>query len=446
MRAVPGRDGQARAASPVGWLCGAAMGATIGAALGQEPGQPVLPVVPEGGLELQLSDEIGTEGRRVGTATDSPAVTPIVDRGARRGLRLELSGTTKFDDNVRRTDFDEAHAVILQLEPRVYLEGGFSRSRFVLGYEGRYAAHVDLSIEDFDDHNFIAEADLGLHRKVRLLTRGGMEWGHDERGGITSRVISFDSPDRWREHRLGMDLVLGRRIAKAEVRGIVDLRGRRYLNNGQSTREFEERTLWGEGRYNLTPRVAAILEGGRSMINYLDARSRLDGNRSEVLYGIAWEATEKTSGVIKLGQTWREFNDSTFDERKSSSWDARINWAPRPYSRFTFYTNRDEQEAAGVAAGGTVNVQVFGARWRHGFSERTELEFGVERALTNFSTAREDRLTFWDVELRHTVRRWLDIAAGFEVRRRSSNVPLADYRAHIIYLRLDTHFDRRLGR
>ncbi len=436
-------DGQgvSPAVRVAGWLAAGA----FGAALAQEPGQPVMPVVPDGGVELRLSDELD-EGRRVETGTDSPAVTPIADGSPRRGLRLELSGTTKFDDNVRRTDFEEDHALILQLEPRVYLDGGFGRSRFVLGYEGRYAAHVDLSDEDFDDHNFLGEADLGLHRKVRMIGRGGMEWGHDERGGVTSRVVSFDSPDRWREHRLGGDLVLGRRIAKAEVRGTVDLRGRRYLNNGQETRDFEERTLWGEGRYNITPRLAAVLEGGRTTIDYLDARSSLDGDRSQILYGVAWTATSKTSGTIRLGQTWRDFDDSIFEERKTSSWDARIDWAPRPHSRFTFYTSRDEQEAAGVAVGGTVNVTVFGARWRHGFSERTEIELGVERLLSNFPSTREDRLTFWDAEIRHQVRRWLDVAAGFEVRQRNSDLPFADYNAHLIYLRLDTYFDRRLGR
>ena len=91
-------------------------------------------------------------------------------------------------------------------------------------------------------------------------------------------------------------------------------------------------------------------------------------------------------------------------------------------------------------------MTTFGARWRHGFSERTEIELGVERLLSNFPSTREDRLTFWDAELRHQVRRWLDVAAGFEVRQRNSDLPFADYNAHIIYLRLDTYFDRRLGR
>lgn len=336
--------------------------------------------------------------------------------------------------------------MVFELQPRVYLQGGGGSSRLRLGYEGAYAAHHDLSIENYDDHNFLAETTLSPHKKIRLDGGMGLEYGHDPRGGTTSRIFTFSDPDRWREHRLGASLKVGRRIAKAEITTSFDIRGRRYLNNGQETRDFEERAFWLRTRWNFTPRFAAVVEGGGADIDYLDANSNLDGDRSELLYGVIWSATAKTSGEFKIGQIQRNFDSPSVADRKGSNWDVRITWAPRPFSRLTFYTNRSIDEGAGFLGGGTVASQTGGVRWRHGFTSRLELDTGLEYTQSEFTNGRDDDLTVVDATLTFRLERWLDLGAGFEYANRDSNVALADYDAQIVFVRLDARWNRRLGR
>ena len=102
----------------------------------------------------------------------------------------------------------------------------------------------------------------------------------------------------------------------------------------------------------------------------------------------------KTSGEVKLGVRRLEFHDAGNADLSGFTWDARVEWSPKTYSRFSAYTTRAVSESAflpGSASSSTATSDLYGMRWRHGLSERLTFDAAVERTVAAFEAGGEDR-------------------------------------------------------
>ena len=363
--------------------------------------------------------------------------------GAARALVARLTTGIGYDDNVFRTQSNTRSDTFWLLRPALYLNGLFGNSPYQLGYEGSYAHYFDYSTEDFDDHRLFANTGLDLTRKLDLLLRAQYWWGHDPRGSLGNRIIVPGDLDRWQEYLARAELVIGREITRAQIAPWVAFSGRRYTNNNQSIRDFDRQDIGLRGRWRFTPRLYALGRADFANIDHLDPSNTLDRTETEFLVGVGWLATAKTSGEAMFGIINQDFKDPALSSGTNPSWDIRIHWSPKPYSKVTLYTQRNAMENAGGV--GNFLANTYGVAWAHAFTERLDLNTGIDYTVADFDSPRVDKYLGFNLALTHDVTRWLDVGLTYQYLNRRSNIPGIDYDDNAIWAQLTFALSRSLG-
>jgi hypothetical protein len=361
-----------------------------------------------------------------------------------RAITLRLAAGVGYDDNVFRTEIDTRSDSFWSLQPAAYLNGVFGKHAYQLGYEGNYAHYSEYSTENFDDHRFLGNLRLDLSLKLDLLLDAGYTWGHDPRGSLGNRLIVPGDLDQWQEYFVNTGLVIGREITRAQITPRIEFSGMRYTNNGQSIRDFDRQEVCVRGRWRFTPRLFGLADVGYTNIDHTDPSNLLDRTETEILVGFGWLATAKTSGEVMLGLLNRDFDDPREPSGNNLSWDIRINWAPKPYSKATAYMQRNSMENAGGV--GSFLADTYGAEWNHAFTERLDLNTGINYTVADYGgSPRQDKYLAFEIGLTHELTRWLDIGASYQFLNRNSNLPGIDYDDQIIMLRLTAGVEHSLA-
>lgn len=402
------------------------------------------------GIKLRMSDRLGAAQAPAATAgqRDQPG---WLHRFAPRvsGLKLEMTLGARHDDNVLRTETSRRSSMIAVAKPKVVMAGRVGRHGFELGYDGDYGRYLDEANENYTDHEFIGDAELRLTRRLRVLLDNGLEFGHDRRGDVGSRLVGAAEPDRWRHHHAGGEVIFGRASAKvlrtrAEVAGSYEVSGIRYQNNNQSGRDYDVRDIGLRGRYNVGSRLSLVTDAGLTFIDYLDPSVPLDSREASILVGVAWEATAKTSGEVKVGRFQRDFFDPSQQDSSGIDWDARVQWTPKTYSVLSLYALRDSVESG--QGGGSAVVDKFGGRWVHGLTKKLTLEGFGQLTQSDFGSARSDDLVDLEAALSYQLSRWATVRGGLEHSFRDSTAAGADFDNSVVFLEFVARFDRRTGR
>lgn len=357
------------------------------------------------------------------------------DSSPLRGITVRVSGGLGYDDNVFRTESNTSSDYFWLIQPSVYLSGGFGKHGFGLGYEGAWSRYSEYGNLDYDDHRLFADADLDLSRKLDLTLLGELSYGHDPRGGVGTCIVCPTDLDTWRAYRVGGELIIGRRIARAQITPGIEFSGIRYTNNGQSSRDFDRQAYGLRGRLGITPRLSVVAQGGYAIINHLDPGNDLDRTETVLLGGIEWEATAKTSGEILIGSLYQDFDDPARGSSTNFNWLARVHWSPKPYSKVTVYTSRQYQEDASGGVGYFL-ANTFGASWRHGFTERLAMDTNVDYTIADYETGREDKYLAFQIGFTHRLISWLDFGAHYRYSNRRSNIPGINYDDNTVLLNL----------
>lgn len=399
------------------------------------------------GIRLRLSDQLSEDVRDDALVSDEPGAREpgyLVPRFS--ALTLELSVATHYDDNVLRSSANEQSSLIFKTRPKVMAEGRLGRHDLRLGYQGEYAHHADISDEDYFDHEFIADADLRVSRKLKVALDTGLVYGHDQRGDFSSRLTASTDPDRWRRHHAGINATFGRAWAsvlrsKAGFGIGFQQSGIRYLNNSQGPRDYDRQSVALKGRYNLGPKLSLVADAGVSFTDYSDPATPLDSREASALVGIAWDATAKTTGEVKFGVLDKNFDDSSQSDFSGANFDVKLGWSPKSYSTFTAYASRDTSDTG--QGGGSAVVDTVGLLWRHGFSARLVMDAGFQYQRADFESNRDDDFFQFDVAANYRLNRFVQLRGGFEYLTRDSSDPTADYDNSIVFIELNISLERR---
>ena len=197
------------------------------------------------------------------------------------------------------------------------------------------------------------------------------------------------------------------------------------------------------GRWNFSPRFAALAELGSAFTDYSDPASDLDSREDEVQVGLAWEATAKTSGEVKVGILNQGFDTSNRSSLHSTSWDSTVTYTPKPHSKWTLSAKREAQASA--TAGSGLISDSYGLNWRHAFSDRWVLDSGGNLALSEVDGGTDSTMVL-STNLTYQLRHWLEIGTYYEFSRRDSVNDALEYHDHIISFSLNATFDASRGR
>lgn len=402
------------------------------------------PPGPVQGIGIDLGDQPGRY---------SGAVTPADIAGTGQGagqvpqperskpLSLRLATGVGYDDNVFRTGQDEQSDYFVDLRPAISLNGWAGKHHLGLGYAGDYRKYGEYGTEDFYDHRVYADANLDLTRKADLNLGGQLWWGHDPRGSPGARIINPGDLDTWREQSVKAEFVYGRAISRAQIIPWVEFSGVRYLNNDQSDRDFDRQDYRARGTWRFSPRFYVVAEGGYADIDHLDPSNGLDRTETDLLGGVGWEVTAKTSGEILVGVLNRDFDDPARGNNRNFDWDARIYWTPKPYSKVTAYTRRTSVEDASGGVG-TFLADTLGVLWTHAFSEWWRLNAAFDYTIADYDSPRTDKYVDFDIGVSRTLTSWLDLNVTYGYLNRRSNVPGLDYDDNMLLVELRAGIDR----
>ena len=402
-----------------------------------------------GSVNLRMSDSLGSANQGARKQSQSNKSKTRSKRSPRasgaKGVTLELSAGLLSDDNVFRTTTNEQRDVILELKPKFYLDGKLGKHSFRLGYEGEAGRYQGFKGENYFDNKILSAMKFDLDRRLKANIKSSLEYGHDQRGDIANRSTISPNPDRWHKHELGGDIVLGRRIAKAQIGLAYNLSGIRYMNNEQEGRDFDDRTLRLFGRYNLTPKYALLGDVSETWSDYLDPSSNQSAKEYTGLIGLAWEATAKTSGEVKFGLRHRDFYTQGLPSTTGFAWDAKILWSPKSFSKVTAYTSRMVSPSARQGSSGLTSTDTYGLKWSHKLTKNLRFNTGLQHSQVEISESLKNRLFNFDVGFRYRMNRWMDLKANWNYASLSASDGRTDYQANSIFIGFDAKLSRRLS-
>lgn len=395
-------------------------------------------------VDTQITEPYDANSTAVGAVeTGTLAYDAGRESAPLRGITLRLLGEIAYDDNVFRTESNTMDDFFWRLQPSVVFDGDVGRHRYRLGYDGDYAKYFDFSSEDYDDHRVFGDISLDITRKIDLDLAGEMFWGHDPRGAIGTCIVCSATPDTWRFYSAGAELVVGRAISRAQLIPSIEFSGIRYTNNGQSDRDYDRQDYRLRGRWRFSPRFSVIGDGGYAIVDHVEPSNGLDRTEVDLLGGIGWEATAKTSGEVLIGMLFQDFDNPAQGSSTNFNWDARVFWEPKTYSKVTLFTSRrSEEDAAGGV--GHFLADTFGAGWRHSFSRSLLLQTGIDYTIAKYSTGRRDDYVAFDIGVTQEITRWLDAGARYRYLNRRSNVAGIDYDDNVLFLNLTAHLQHAL--
>lgn len=356
-----------------------------------------------------------------------------------------LSLEERFDDNIFQTDNNEKDSLISVLSPGILAEVVGENSRFGVSYAGEYGIYHDSSDDDYDDH--LVRGDYNFEgNRVYMNVNGYFEREHDNRGEGPSNgfgsltTVAFDEPTEY--DRAGFGATAGVKLddGRFRVEAGYDRFDKEYQNLRNLTRDRDrENEAFSFGVYRqVMTRTEILFEGKRTDIDYDNIPASgvsLSNIENRAVVGIAWEATAKTRGALKVGGTTKDFDDFRRNDRSNVSWEVDVTWQPRTYSTININGFRGPRETDGQ--GDAIDVRRLAVRWDHDFSDRTHGRARVGYVKEEYEGGnRDDDVWRFEIGVEHDLRRWLSADVSYRFSTRDSSQAAADFDRNIIALRV----------
>jgi hypothetical protein len=348
-----------------------------------------------------------------------------------------------YDDNIFRSAADEVDSWVMRIKPTLNAAIEADGQSYTLTYDGNYGFYENSGDDDYDDHRFLADADLNLDYRNQVNVSASYMMGHEDRGtGITEGIDSsnpiVDTPIRLDTTNFDAEYAFGSEGSTNRIVLAGGYQDIQYQNHLDLTRYLS----WNGARagatyyYRVRPATSLLAEIVVNTVNYDLTRPgtpSFDSNTYRYRVGGTWEVTEKTSGTVKLGRVDRKFDDEVREDFSDFDWDVTIRWSPRSYSHIELVTARPSKESYGFAD--FIDTELYAAAWTHEWTERLESRLGVayQKEIFEGSVRAQETLEY-DLALTHQWRRWLSFELGAAFSERDSTIDRLIFERTIFWL------------
>ncbi len=353
----------------------------------------------------------------------------------------ELEVAAKRDSNIALVpDALRKADTIWYLRPTVRLEAKQGVNIYDVGYRGEYGRFDSQKTDDFENHDFFANANVTLD--ARNNVKLGVQYLDkvDPRG--TLNLAATPTPNQYRQ-----PIVTGLYTYGAEdAKGKLELKGgyydKRYVNNrdlGTSALDHTNTDYGGTFLWRVMPKTYATFNLRQEIYDYKQSTVTLDSTNTYALVGLRWEATAATSGRFSLGNLRKKFDAAGQNAGRRDfsglAWTGGINWKPLRYSSVDFNTQRNANDSTGLG-NFTIN-QTYQLGWTHAWTSRVSSNVTGSYSNDKFNAApvaaaggadREDSTKSIGLGLTYSVQRWLKVGADYTHGLRDSNDNNFDYR------------------
>jgi len=357
-------------------------------------------------------------------------------------LTPTLDTKLSYVDNLLRSDNDEKNTGISTLKPRVqaWLQNGLNTYSFT--YELANYIYFDSSDDDFTDNTFNLDIHHEFNAKNMVNVFGEYYIGHEERGtGLSEGVAQLiDEPVELDRTVFGGNYTYGGKASKGRIKLGAKATEHEYQNFNRFTkyRSRDHYDYDGTFFWKVAPKTDALVE-----VRYTDTEydktnpavfgGSYDSEEYNYLVGVAWEATAKTSGSIKVGAYDRTYDSNARSDDDGFSWEVDVTYEPRTYARFNLESRRYSEETNGL--GDAIDANETTLSWDHDWNSRSSTNMSFIYGNEDYSSSnREDDLYRVKATYNYAFRRWVDFGVGYRYEDRDSDLNFYDYNRNEVFL------------
>lgn len=307
--------------------------------------------------------------------------SPYTANGIRLGgfvLKPTVSAETVFTNNVLRTATDPKRDVSLQLRPGVTLESAWSRHFVSVDVHGLVSRHNHAKSEDEKQLNASAFGRLDVTDRTTLEAEVGYDFGQVARSNPTLPVGTALRPST---HTAMVGGAIEQRFNRLDLRLHGSAADTHQGDAGEGGSHYRDTQVDGRVGYELSPRLTVFGTAKRINRRFADA-SGTDSSGNDLRLGIESDHSEKLSLSATIGGAKVTSVDDALPEASGFVADANIIWLPSALSTLAFNASTD-------------------------------------LGLTDVSGASAVRTQKISIDMRHELRRWLALTAGFQQIKRS---------------------------
>ncbi len=434
-------SGQAQAGevteSTSSWTRGSSDAATGGAFFGGEAGG-----IGANQRSATANYQLGGTGITASNRAIEGAIMTAPARG--RPLRFE-NGIFVYpavmlgygrNDNVLGTKTGQIASNFYVLRPELMAELKTHGDRYTVSYSGNYGRYENSSADNFDYHEFSLAGDNYFTTRARLGWGAGYIKRSDPRGSTDSS--SGSEPNRWHAPVIRAIGIYG---APGSI-GRIELEGsrmdKRYENNRASTESLDVNLTSFAGRffYRFMPKTSVVFEARQTWADYVLATSTSDNTDRRLYAGLVWEATAKTTGTLKLGRAYKNFDDSSRRDAGMASWEASLRWSPLTYSNVDLVASKAPTDSTGVGNFITNNATTL--TWNHKWASyiSSRVNFGYIKSDYD-ADPRRDKTKNYGIGFFHELGYQMRLGLDWQRTDRSSNLETYDFKRDVTMITLE---------
>ncbi|MCY0966959.1 outer membrane beta-barrel protein [Parathalassolituus penaei] len=357
---------------------------------------------------------------------------------------VELS--IKDDSNVYlQSSGNEDSSVVTRLRPNASVVADLGATNLT-GYAQVESGSYDLDSDDnYLDTLLMGSAAVELSSRQSLNFDAKLNMAHDPRGtGSTqgAAASSVTKPNEYDETDLNAAYTYGADSAFANVTGYVGSYGKEYSNNAASTDVLNHDKIKFGAKLGLKVSSATrvLFEARNTTISYSDsAAAAKEGSELKLLVGASYDVTGKTTAELLVGNSKREFDESTNSSDSRFSWEGKLTWNPVTYSTVSVTTAQSANE---TTAGGSYTAnQTTTVNWNHQFSNYWSMNATAGLSKDDYvGIDRSDKNTNLGLTGIYSPTKNVDVKASLDKAKRSSTSDALDYDQHVIGVAVELAF------
>jgi polysaccharide biosynthesis protein VpsM len=343
-----------------------------------------------------------------------------------------IDASIGHNDNLYSSNTNKGSSTQFVTSPSVRAEAKIGAHAFDLAFRLDDVRYSASPADSFTSYGLLGNANLVFSGRAGLRVRGEYRQSVDPRGS-TDRA-GGDSPDEYLNYGAEGIFTYGATGARGRIEIDAAAYARRYQNNRLNTEGSDRNStaLGGTFLWRVAPKTELLAVMQHRRVDFVLPSSTQDSTEMRYQFGAKWEATAKTSGILKMGILEKKFDSSGRTDFIGSSWDGTVRWSPLTYSVFDFYTSKATSESTGT--GDFLLSKTYGVNWNHAWNSRfSTAAIGNWRQDDYLGTGggRVDKTTTFGASLTYHFRRWLRFGGSYTVSERVSNPNTFDYTRHL---------------
>lgn len=339
------------------------------------------------------------------------------------------------DSNVGLSNGAQSSTNFTLLNPNLIVGLSTKGQYYGASYSGNFRRYTASSIDNYNDHNLGVVADNVWSARLNTLVNADYIRSHDGRNALLFRnkELYHTTGIKARGH-------YGAEGAQGQFELAAGQLAKRYDSNNSGATQlynYDRTDLSGAFFYKVAPLTQLFVEVSDSKFAYVDVASkRLDSNEQHYMMGAKWEATAKTTGIVKFGTMKKSFNLGTLPSGSSAVWDAQVEWKPKTYSKVDASLHQAANEYGGT--GSFILSRDADFKWTHNWSSyvTSALTFG-DGADTFQASARSDKRQTYGLRVVYGFRSWLRAGVEYQHTKRTSTDALSNYTKAVTMLTLE---------